>query len=55
LLNVKLVVYIVTLGCKGINLSYENQSVYAERGTSPCLFPGKYKTHKYGVDRAYSC
>jgi hypothetical protein len=35
-------------------LCYKNQSVYAVGGTSRCLFPDKYKTHKYRVGRAYS-
>jgi len=40
------------MGCKGINLSYKNQSVYAIIGTSRFFFSDKNKTHKYGVDRA---
>ena len=32
-----------------------NQSAYAVSGTSRCLFPDKYKIHKYSVGRAYSC
>ena len=38
LLNVKLVVYIVTIGCKGLNLCYKNQSVNAVKGNNRCLF-----------------
>ena len=37
------------------HLGYKNQPVYAVSGTSHCLFPDKYKTHKYSVGRAYSC
>jgi len=31
------------------------KSVYGISGTSCCLFRDEYKTHKYGVDRAYKC
>jgi hypothetical protein len=41
--------------CKHFYLGYKNQSVYAVSGTSRCLFPDKYKTHKCSVGRAYSC
>ena len=37
------------------HLGYKNQSVCAVSGTSLCLFLDKYKTHKYGVGRTYSC
>jgi len=47
--NVKLVVNIVTTGCKGLNLCYKNQSVYAVMGNNRCLFSDAHKTHKYTV------
>jgi len=36
-------------------LGYKSRSVYAVSDTSRCLFSDKYKTHKYSMDRAYSC
>jgi hypothetical protein len=35
---VKLVVHIVTTVCKGLNLSYKNQSVNVVWGNNRCLF-----------------
>jgi len=37
------------MGCKGLNLSYKNQSVKAVYGNNRCLFSDPYKTHKYAV------
>jgi len=39
------------LGCKGLNLCYKNQSVYAVSGTSRCLFWDPHKIHKCSVGR----
>jgi len=36
-------------------LGYKNHPVYAVSDTSRCVFSDKYKTHKYGVGRAYGC
>jgi len=38
MLNVKLVVHIVTIGFKGLNLVYKNQSVNFLLGNNRCLF-----------------
>ena len=59
LLKTKQICFIKGIGpYRAVNtfhIGYKNQSVYAVSGTSRCLFSIKYKTHKYGLGRTYSC